>query len=82
MTAEEVRETRMRAGLTQTQFAGAVGVSQQFVSAWERDEKPVSRERETDIYELDPDLGVEPGLVAARELSAPRGPYGRREESG
>lgn len=70
---------RLRAGLTQRQFADALGVKQQFVSQMERGKRPVPPWRFEEALMLDPDLGIELELVEARNQPMPRGPYRTRD---
>ncbi len=47
-----VQECRIRAKLTQTQVAVALGVTEQAVSAWERDLVPIPKNRIVALWRL------------------------------
>ena len=84
MTGGELREVRKQAGLTLKQTAEALDLSPRsgfsFVSEMERGERPIPLDLTDRIMGLVP-LDGEPvsgEVKRAREVAAPRGPYGRR----
>ena len=87
LSGDELREVRKRAGLTLKQTAAALDLSGKsgfsFVSEMERGERPVPLDLIDRIIGLEP-LDGEPDsgdVERAREVAAPRGPYGRRSPS-
>lgn len=87
LAGEDLRQIRRQAGLTLKQAAAALGLSPKsgfsFVSEMERGERPVPLDLTNRIMGLVP-LDGEPDsgdAERAREVAAPRGPYGRRSPS-
>jgi transcriptional regulator with XRE-family HTH domain len=86
LSGEQLREIRKQAGLTQKQAATALGFGKTgwtFVSGMERGERGVPLHLTDQIMALVP-LDDEPDSDVAdraREVAAPRGPYGRRSAS-
>ena len=83
VSREELQEIVERSGLTQAQFAQALGVSQQFVSRMLRGGRPVPARLVGGVEDLDPELNLGPDDPAverqqqAQKTPAPRGPYRR-----
>jgi len=63
--SECIRQYRLRYGLTQTEFAGLVGVSQRTVSRWERGDDQPNAERQKQLR----DLGWKPAGLLLRNLA-------------
>jgi transcriptional regulator with XRE-family HTH domain len=53
VNGQEFRAWRQRLGLTQTQVAAMLGVSQRAVAAWESDANPISRQTEMAIWAIE-----------------------------
>ena len=88
MLSEEIRRTRLKAGMTQRQFAAALGVTQQFVNQLERGIREIPMEdggvfdRYLEVWEAveDPDRTLDESqrrtLARGNEAGASRGPDG------